>query len=399
MPSITNTIGPLPAPPRIIPIADPRADARANYMALMSAFERVLTRGNYILGEEVDAFEREWAEYLGAAYCIGVANGTDALALALQSVGVRPDDEVITVSHTAVATVAAIEQIGAIPVFVDIDPNTRCIDPAAIPSRLSPRTKAIVPVHVYGQPAPMAPILALADSYGLKVVEDCAQAHGAEINGRKVGTFGHAAAFSFYPTKNLGALGDAGAVVTSDPAVRESVRALRQYGWRERYVSETVGVNSRLDEMQAAILRVRLPHLDERNARRRAIAQRHRAALEYTGMRPPASIPGTLHAMHLFVLESLRRDALTDHLRTCGIATARHYPMPVHRQPAYDGRCRGGDRLPNTEAFYRHMLTIPCYPDLDDTQIEHIGTSLRAWPEPSTGERHDFSYSAQRGPA
>ncbi|HEX7766077.1 MAG TPA: DegT/DnrJ/EryC1/StrS family aminotransferase, partial [Nitrospira sp.] len=210
----------------MIPLADPSADTVAHYAVLMAAIDRVLTRGHYILGEEVAAFEREWAEYLGAAYCIGVANGTDAVALGLKAVGVQPGDEVITAAHTAVATVAAIELIGAVPVFVDIDPDTRCLDPNALVSMLSPQTKAIVPVHIYGQPAPMESILAFANLHGLKVVEDCAQAHGAEISGRKVGTFGHAAAFSFYPTKNLGALGDAGAVVTSDPLLAESVRAL-----------------------------------------------------------------------------------------------------------------------------------------------------------------------------
>ena len=382
MPSIANSTGPLPAPSSMIAIADPRADAMNNHAALLSAIDRVLTAGQYILGEEVASFEQEWAQYLGTAYCIGVANGTDAVALALKAAGVRPGDEVITVSHTAVATVAAIELIGAVPVLVDIDPDTRCLDPAAIPSILSPRTRAIVPVHIYGQPAPMEQICAVANRYGLKIVEDCAQAHGAEINGRKVGTFGNAAAFSFYPTKNLGALGDAGAVVTTDPVLAESVRALRQYGWQDRYISATTGGNSRLDEMQAAILRVRLPHLDARNERRRAIAQRHGAALKGTGVRLPAAIPNTLHAMHLFVIESEERDGLAQHLRRSGIATGRHYPMPVHRQPAYDGRCRGADQLPYTDALYRHMLTIPCHPDLTEEQIEHIGQSLQAWSEP-----------------
>lgn len=381
MPSIANSTGPLPAQPSMIPLADPCADTVAHYAELMSAIERVLTRGNYILGEEVAAFESEWAEYLGAAYCIGVANGTDAVALGLKAVGVQPGDEVITASHTAVATVAAIELIGAVPVFVDIDPDSRCLDPNALVSMLSPQTRAIVPVHMYGQPAPMESILAFANLHGLKVVEDCAQAHGAEISGRKVGTFGHAAAFSFYPTKNLGALGDAGAVVTNNSMLAESIRALRQYGWRERYISATVGVNSRLDEIQAAILRVRLPRLDERNNRRRAIAQRHHEALECTGVHPPATIPDTLHAMHLFVIESEDRDGLAEHLRTSGIATGRHYPMPVHKQPAYEGRCRGADQLPRTDALYRRMLTIPCHPDLTDGQIEHIGRSLHTWSE------------------
>ncbi|BCA54778.1 glutamine--scyllo-inositol aminotransferase [Nitrospira sp. KM1] len=371
-------------------MADPRAEALRTRDALMTVVERVLTKGTYILGEEVEAFEQEWAQYLGVVACVGVANGTDALALALSAVGVSAGDEVITVSHTAVATVAAIEYLGACPVFLDIDPQTRCVDPRLIRSVLSPRTKAIVPVHIYGQPAPMDEILAVADGHGLKVVEDCAQAHGAAINGRKVGTFGHAAAFSFYPTKNLGALGDGGAIVTDDPSIAETLRALRQYGWKRRYISQTQGRNSRLDELQAAVLRFKLPFLEERNQRRRTIAQSYQAALVGTGLQPPVSVRDTLHAMHLFVVESRAREALEAHLRSAGIASARHYPMPVHLQPAYAGRLRGSDQLPITEALYQRILTIPCHPDLEDGHIDRIASALRLWQEPSSrnGGRH-----------
>ena len=383
MPSTINSIGMPPMPHNAIAVADPRAEVMGQRHAILSAIERVLMSGTYILGAEVDAFEREWAEYLGVADCVGVANGTDALTLALKAVGVRPGDEVITVSHTAVATVAAIELAGAVPVFVDIDPTTRCMDPHLIRAMVTPRTTAIVPVHIYGQPAPMESIVAFAETCGLKVVEDCAQAHGAEIKGRKVGTFGHAAAFSFYPTKNLGALGDAGAVVTNRSLVADRLRSLRQYGWKARYISDFPGCNSRLDEIQAAILRLKLPLLSERNKRRREIAARHQSALMETGLRGPAIIPDTLHAMHLFVVESLAREGLGAHLQNSGIASARHYPMPVHEQPAYRGRVRGAEQLPHTESLYRQMLTIPCYPDLDDVQIERIGTALRAWSEPA----------------
>lgn len=385
--------------PDVIAVADPLAEIMGKRQAVLSAIERVLMSGTYILGTEIDAFEREWAQYLGVADCVGVANGTDAVTLALKAVGVCPGDEVITVSHTAVATVAAIELAGAIPVFIDVDPTTRCIDPHLLQAAMTSRTKAIVPVHMYGQPAPMETIVAFAESHGLKVVEDCAQAHGAAIHGRKVGTFGDAAAFSFYPTKNLGALGDAGAVVTNSQRVGDSLRALRQYGWKTRYISDQPGCNSRLDEMQAAILRLKIPFLDERNTRRRDIAARHQSALAGTHLRGPSSVPGTLHAMHLFVVESMAREALAEHLRKAGIASARHYPMPVHQQPAYANRVRGAGHLPHTEALYRHMLTIPCHPDLDDAQIERIDTALQAWSEPTPGLNPASAVSIERAHA
>lgn len=382
MPSILTNTGLQLMPHEVIAVANPRAEILDQRQAVLSAVERVLTSGTFILGPEVDAFEQEWAQYLGVSDCVGVANGTDAVTLALQAVGICPGDEVVTVSHTAIATIAAIELAGAIPVFVDIDPATRCIDPQLLEAAMTPRTKAIVPVHIYGQPAPMEAILAFADMHNLKVVEDCAQAHGAAIQGRKVGTFGDAAAFSFYPTKNLGAVGDAGAVVTNSPCVAEKLRALRQYGWKARYISDLPGCNSRLDEMQAAILRLKLPFLDHRNARRRDIAARYQSALAATGLRGPATISGTLHAMHLFVVESVSREALAKHLSKSGIASARHYPMPAHQQPAYAHRVRSAGLLPHTDALYRHMLTIPCHPDLNDAEVERIGTALQAWSEP-----------------
>ena len=376
-----RTTGPLPLQSDWIPIADPGAEVRALRSSIQEAIDTVLSGGTYILGEETAAFEREWAAYLGVRHCMGVASGTDAIALALRAVGVQLGDEVVTVSHTAVATVAAIETLGAVPVFVDIDPVTRCINPDLIPRVLSSRTKAILPVHLYGQPAPMEPILAIADSHGLAVVEDCAQAHGASIAGRKVGTFGHAAAFSFYPTKNLGALGDAGAVVTDDESLAERVREMRQYGWRERYISHVRGGNSRLDELQAAILRVKLPHLDRRNEHRRTIATRYRQAIHCTELTAPAVIAGTTHAMHLFVLECDARSALEESFLRGGVRTARHYPMPVHRQPAYAGRIRGGDCLPVTERLADHILTLPCFPEQREDQIERVCELLRAWPD------------------
>lgn len=383
MQNMATDIGLQPSRPKVIPVTDPVADVQGCYEALVMAINRVLSSGQYILGKEVEAFEEEWARYLGAHYCVGVASGTDAVALALKAVGVQANDEVVTVSHTAVATVAAIESIGAIPVFVDIDPTSRCMDPCLLDTAISSRTRAIVPVHIYGQPADMEPILSVARRFDCSVIEDCAQAHGAEIAGKKVGTFGVAATFSFYPTKNLGAVGDAGAVVCSDPAVAARVRSFRQYGWRERYISDIAGTNSRLDELQAAILRVKLRHLDQRNQRRRTIAERYREALASTGLVAPSDIAGTVHAMHLFVVESAERDSLAEFLSNAGIATARHYPMPIHRQPAYSGRIRGAEQLPVTEALYRRLLTIPCHPDLTDDQIDRICDRLHAWSEPS----------------
>lgn len=399
MPSIASSTGLQPMPPDVISVADPRAEIIDKRPAVLSAIERVVMSGTYILGTEVEAFEREWAQYLGVSECVGVANGTDAVTLALKAVGVSPGDEVLTVSHTAVATVAAIELAGAIPVFIDIDPTTRCIDPNLLQTAMTSRTKAIVPVHMYGQPAPMEEILTFASAHGLQVVEDCAQAHGAAIHGCKVGTFGDAAAFSFYPTKNLGALGDAGAVVTKSRRVADRLRALRQYGWHTRYISDHPGCNSRLDEIQAAILRLKLPFLDERNARRRDIAARHHSALAGTRLRGPSTIPGTLHAMHLFVIESVAREALAEHLRKSGIASARHYPMPVHQQPAYANRVQGAGHLPHTEALYRQMLTIPCHPDLDESQIERIDTALQAWSDPGPGHHPAPADSIERAHA
>ena len=365
---------------KAIPVADPHAQFLAHEAGIRAAIDRVLRSGRYILGDEVRLFEEDFAAFLGARYCIGVASGTDALALALRSVGVESGDEVITVSHTAVATVAAIEHIGAIPVFVDIDHVTRCLAPSMLDICITPKTKAIVPVHVYGQPAPMKVLIAAAKQHNLKLVEDCAQAHGASINGQIVGTFGDAAAFSFYPTKNLGAIGDGGAVVTNSSVVNETCRWLREYGWRERYISSFAGINSRLDEIQAAILRVKLPLLEKENSRRREIAQRYSAALADTpGVTVPAEIAGTVHAMHLYVLEHPEREALGKVLLEDGIGTAFHYPQPVHLQPAYVGRIRGGDSLPVTESLCQRILSLPMYPQLSDEQVDRVCAVLSRW--------------------
>ena len=271
----------------LIPVSNPKPRFMQKKQEFLNALDSVIEKGIYILGDEVSSFEREFAEYIGVKYCVGVANGTDALAVALKGLGVKPGDEVITVSHSAVATVAAIEMTGAVPVFADIEPDTRCIDPNKIEKLISPKTKVIIPVHIYGQPAKIKEIKTIAHAHNIKVLEDCAQAHGAKVDGKMVGSFGDAAAFSFYPTKNLGAIGDGGAVVTNSAEVFEDVLALRQYGWHQRYISDISGVNSRLDELQAAFLRIKLKELEKDNARRNEIAQKYNAAIEILELKFP----------------------------------------------------------------------------------------------------------------
>lgn len=357
----------------MIPLANPLAQYRAHKAAINSSLKRVLEHGHYILGSEVVAFEQEFAAWQGADHCIGVANGTDALVLALKACGLRPGDEVITVSQTAVATVAAIELAGATPVFCDIDPASRCIDPACIEPLITPLTKAIVPVHLYGQPAPMIEISAIAQKHRLLVVEDCAQAHGAMIGDRHVGNFGDAAAFSFYPTKNLGAIGDGGAVVTNNLEIAEQCCLLRQYGWKERYVSSISGMNSRLDELQAAILRVKLPFLDADNQRRRDIAEAYSAALYSNFCAAPCQIAGTTNVMHLYVMECLKdREKVMELAAASGICTGIHYPKPVHHQPAYVRYIRQGQKLPVTDQLVSRILTLPLYPGLTGKEVKQI---------------------------
>lgn len=336
-----------------------------------AAIARVLESGHFILGEEVAAFEREFAAACGVAYAVGVGSGTEALHLALSACGIGPGDEVITVSHTAVATVAAVELVGARPVLVDIDPVRYTMDPARLEGAITSRTRAIVPVHLYGCPADLAPILEVAQRHDLVVVEDCAQAHGALYQGRPVGSWGHIAAFSFYPTKNLGAYGDGGAVVTNDATLAERARLLREYGWAERYVSHVKGLNSRLDELQAAVLRVKLRHLETWNERRRQIA---RLYTERLGDRDqtlvlPYEPKDVRHVYHLYVVRHSQRDALRAFLRERGIGTLVHYPMPVHLQPAYADLGYHAGSLPDSETIAREVLSLPLYPELRDDEV------------------------------
>jgi dTDP-3-amino-3,4,6-trideoxy-alpha-D-glucose transaminase len=332
-----------------------------------------LESGWYILGDEVRAFEEEFAAYLDVSHSAGVGSGTEALHLALVACGIGHDDEVLTVSHTAVATVAAIELAGAKPVFVDIDPVTYAMDPDLLEKGITSKTKAVLPVHLYGHPAPMEDILAIAREYGLCVIEDCAQAHGATYRGKRVGSFGDMACFSFYPTKNLGAFGDGGAVVTSDSELAEKARLLREYGWAERYVSHTPGWNSRLDELQAAILRVKLRYLDEDNGARARLADLYIKGLSETDLVLPGVRERADHVYHLFVIGAPDRDRLVGYLHSQDIGAAIHYPVPVHMQPAYAHLEVG--RLPETERVARQILSLPMYPEM--TEIE-VGSVIKA---------------------
>lgn len=349
---------------------------------LESAVQRVLRSGWYILGPEVEAFEAEFATWLGlpgGSHAVGVNSGTDALHLALRACGVGPGDDVMTVSHTAVATAAAITLAGARPVFVDIDPATYTLDPARLVNALTPQTRAIIPVHLYGQPADLAPILAFARSHGLVVIEDCAQAHGAHYQNRPVGTWGDLACFSFYPTKNLGAAGDGGMVVSRDSELARRVRGLREYGWSagERYVSRELGFNSRLDELQAAVLRVKLRHLERWNARRQTLADGYGDLLVDAGVTRPAVRPGSTHVYHLYVVRHPRRDTLRQTLHAQGIATLVHYPVPIHQQPAYQFLSPAAG-LPVTETIAGEIVSLPLYPEMTDEAIVAVAAAVRA---------------------
>ncbi len=374
--------------PDSIPIADLKAAHAELQTELEAAALDVLRSGWYILGPQVRAFEEEFATWLGlpAGSAVGVASGTDALLLALRACDLTSGDEVIVPSHTAVATVAAVELAGARPVFADIRPDTFTLDPDSVAAAIGPRTRAIVPVHLYGQAADLDALSTLAQRHGAWLIEDCAQAHGArflqssEID-RPVGTIGDLACFSFYPTKNLGAAGDGGMVVTRNAQLAERVRLLRQYGWRERYVSDIAGLNSRLDELQAALLRVKLRHLDNWNLRRRLLAARYDELLAGTPVTTPPVAPGNEHVYHLYVVRSQQRDALQAHLAARGIATAIHYPVPVHKQPAYRHFApapshQGVNRLIETERAAAEVLSLPIYPQLPIEHLDRVAAAI-----------------------
>jgi dTDP-3-amino-2,3,6-trideoxy-4-keto-D-glucose/dTDP-3-amino-3,4,6-trideoxy-alpha-D-glucose/dTDP-2,6-dideoxy-D-kanosamine transaminase len=338
---------------------------------LAGSLNRVLTSGWYILGRECAAFEEEFAAYCGVPHCVTVANGTEALELALRSLGIGPGDAVATVANAGGYGTTAIHAAGAEPLYIDIEPDSMNMSAADLATRLTPRARAVIATHLYGRMADLPALLAVTGRRGLPLIEDCAQAHGASLNGRKAGSWGTLACFSFYPTKNLGALGDGGAITTSDSQLAAKVKSLRQYGWSSKYHCAEYGRNSRMDEMQAAVLRAKLPCLDAWNARRREIAKAYDAALGID------SAPGENYVAHLYVMRTGARDDVRAALSHSGIATDIHYPVPDHLQNAAP---RSDVHLPATEQAAREVLTLPCYPELKLEEVSAVSTALAALP-------------------
>lgn len=352
---------------------------RAHQRQLKAAANRVIDSGWLVLGPNVRQFEQAFAQYLGAAYCVSLANGTDAIELALKALGVDRGDRVATVANAGMYTSTALLAIGAEPLYMDVDINSRNVTLREVRRAIDAGIKAVVATHLYGLAVPEIPeIAALCKSRNVRLLEDCAQAHGAKVAGQRAGTFGDAASFSFYPTKNLGALGDGGAVVTNNPEIAEQVSRLRQYGWTSKYKVEHAGArNSRLDEMQAAILSVFLPDLDTANERRRAIATQYSQAIRHPDVQGPA-VYGDDYVAHLYVIRTPRRDGLRAYLKACDIGTDVHYPIPDYRQPVFDDRF-ANIRLPNTECLADEILTLPCYPEMTDAQVGQVIDAVNAW--------------------
>lgn len=345
--------------------------------AIDSAIARVLQSGIYILGHETESFEQEFASFTQTSYCSGVANGTDALLLALKACDIGGDDEVITVSLTASATAAAIHQSGAEIIYVDVDPESYTMDITQLRAKIGSRTKAIVPVHLYGHPADMGAIMDIAKEHGLYVIEDCAQAHGATYLGRQVGSFGDLGCFSFYPTKNLGAIGDGGAVVSSNKALADKVKLLREYGWKEKFNSSIHGWNSRLDELQAAILRVKLEKLTYLNQCRADLADTYNRELASLDITLPSVKKKCSHAYHLYVIRTRQRDGLKEYLAGAGIQAGIHYPIPTHKQNAYQS---SDNDLQNTDAYCKEILSLPMYPELGG-KIDQVCSAVLSYYE------------------
>ena len=350
------------------PLHDQHADE------ILEAMRRVADSGWYILGPEVTAFEEEFAQYHGVPYAVGVANGTDAIELALLAGGIGAGDEVITVAHTAMASVTAIESTGATAILVDIDPNTYTLDPEKARQAITAKTRAILVVHIYGQAADLDALKSIADEHDILLIEDCAQAHGALYKGKKVGTIGQMGTFSFYPTKNMGAYGDGGAVITRDETFAERLGALRNYGQSTRYMHQSRGTNSRLDEMQAAILRVKLKHLDAHNKRRRDIAKCYDENLR--GVIIPNVREGVQPVYHLYVIRDDKRDALMSDLKELGVGTLIHYPIPIHRQQSHQDLGMGEGSLPITEKTVREIVSLPMYIGLTDDEVVTVCTAI-----------------------
>ena len=365
------------SPASSVPFGDLSRVYTRHRTEIEAALAEVLASGWYVLGQAGEAFESAFATYCEAGFAVGVGNGTDAIELALRALGVGPGDEVISSPLSAAFTALAISRIGAIPVFADLAPGSCNLDPVAVAAAITDRTRALLPVHLYGQPADMDALLAIGRARGIPVVEDAAQAHGARWRGRRVGGLADAAAFSFYPSKNLGAFGDGGAVTTNDPALAERLRMLRNGGQSARYVHDILGANSRLDELQAAILSVRLRHLDADNARRRAIAERYTAALAgKAGIRPPAGSPEAEPVFHLYVIRSAERDALAARLAEAGVGTGLHYPTIIPEQPAY--AFLDAPPCPEAATAAREVLSLPIQPELTEAEVERIVRALKA---------------------
>jgi dTDP-4-amino-4,6-dideoxygalactose transaminase len=360
-----------------IPFLDLSRSVAALRSELDAAVAGVLDGGTFVLDANVRAFEEEFAAYCGAGHAVGVASGTDAITLALRALGVRDGDEVITAANTCVPTVAGIVAAGARPVLVEPDPDSLTLDPAGLAEAATERTRAILPVHLYGRCAAMEPIVAFARSRGLAVVEDAAQGHGAEDAGGRAGTLGDAAAFSFYPTKNLGALGDGGAVVTADEALADEVRLMRAHGLDERALARVRSSNSRLDAVQAALLRAKLPHLEDWTARRRELADRYREGLAGTGLSLPADPPEGRHVFHLYVVRHPDREVLRGGLADQGVQTLVHYPHAVHEHPAYADLAPGTRPLATSERVVREVLSLPLYPELTDGEADRVVEAIR----------------------
>jgi dTDP-4-amino-4,6-dideoxygalactose transaminase len=362
-----------------VAFGDLAGDYRSKRAAIDAAVARVLSSGWFILGEEVRRFEDEFAAFLGVGHVVACANGTEAIALALAAAGAKPDDGVVIPANTCGPTVAGARMAGLRPILADADPATLTLDTKSAEAAMTPETRFLLPVHLYGGVADVDGLAAIAAQGGAALVEDCAQSHAALWNGRATGGFGRAAAFSFYPSKNLGAYGDGGAVATEDAGVAERARALRQYGWKRRDRSETEGWNSRLDELQAAILRAKLPFLEPENARRREIADRYDAAFAPLPVRLLVSRGGSVSARHLYPIRTAKRDALREHLAAGGVETGVHYPEPIHLQPAYAFLGHGPGDFPVAEEASRTELSLPIHPALSDAQVETVVNAVRSF--------------------
>jgi dTDP-4-amino-4,6-dideoxygalactose transaminase len=362
-----------------VPILDLGAAYRELREEIDAAIARVMASGWYIGGPEVTQFEEAFADYCGARHCVGVGNGLDALHLALRAMEIGPGDEVVVSSNSYIATLLAVSMVGATPVLVEPDPATHNLDPGGIEAAITSRTRALLPTHLYGQPADLDPMLDIARRHNLRIIEDAAQAHGARYKGRRIGAHGDAVAWSFYPSKNLGAMGDAGALTTNDPEIAARVRALGNYGSSQRYVNEVRGVNSRLDPLQAAILRTKLLYLDEWNARRSAIAALYRDCLPEAGIDLPFVPNWAESAWHLYVIQGDDRASLQESLTAAGVQTQIHYPIPPHLQGAYSDLRPGEGSFPQAERLAGRVLSLPIGPHLPRDQAERVIEAVRAW--------------------